>query len=418
MKIFHGWKMVGAAAGIQFLQAGILHQAFGAYFTMLEEEKGWSKTSLSGAAALQSTEAAVVGPFLGWLIDRFGAQNLIRIGVLVLGAGFITLSRIDTLAGFYGAVILIALGSSMCGFFPLNVSIIQWFERKRARALSMVGLGLALGGVAVPVVAGSMQAFGWRTTALASGLAMIVVGLPLASVFRRRPEDFGEHVDGDVPGRPASAKAGVAAVGRAFEQLEFTARQALRTRAFWLLSLGHGVALLVVTAVNVHAISHMRESLGYSVAQASFFITMMTLSQVVGVLLGSVIGDRFDKRRVAACCMLSHAAGLLLLTFASGAAMLVGFAVLHGTAWGLRGPFMQAIRADFFGRRSIGMILGLSAIVTALGQIFGPMIAGATADLTGDYRTGFSLIAAVAAGGSLLFLLARRPLLPVSPTAA
>jgi MFS family permease len=89
--------------------------------------------------------------------------------------------------------------------------------------------------------------------------------------------------------------------------------------------------------------------------------------------------------------------------------MLGAFAILHGVAWGLRGPFMQALRADYFGLQAIGMILGLSAIIIALGQVAGPMIAGFFADFTGNYRTGFTVIALVAASGSVLFLLARKP---------
>lgn len=134
MKIFYGWKMVAAGGGLQFLQAGLLHQGFGAYLAVLNEERGWSKTALSGAATLQPMEAAVLGPLLGWMMDRFGPQGMIRLGIVVFGLGFMLLSRIDSLVGFYGAFLVIAFGSSMCGFFPLNVAIIHWFERWRARA--------------------------------------------------------------------------------------------------------------------------------------------------------------------------------------------------------------------------------------------------------------------------------------------
>jgi sugar phosphate permease len=403
MKIFYGWRMVAAGSGIQFLQSALLHQAFGAYFAVLVEELGWSKTSLSGAAALQPMEAAVLGPVLGWVVDRFGPQGMIRIGIVTFGVGFIILSQIDSLAGFYGAFVVIALGSSLCGFFPLNVAIIHWFEKFRARALSALSLGLALGGIVVPLVAWWMQSFGWRATALASGLLAIVVGWPLAQVFRHRPEDYGLTVDG-LP--PAAADVGQPEAGT---QREYSAREALRTSAFWLLSLGHGFALLIVYAVNVHAITHMKEGLGYSVAQAALVITLMTMAQVGGVLVGWAIGDRFQKRFIAAVCMLMHAAGLLMLTYAAGPAMLVAFAVLHGGAWGLRGPFMQAIRADYFGRRSIGMILGLSSVIVVIGQIGGPMVAGVLADLTGNYRAGFTVLALLAGLGSLFFLLAKRP---------
>lgn len=453
---FYGWRVVAAGGVLQFLQAGMLVQSFGAYVAVLSAERGWSKTALSGAAALQSVETALIGPVLGWLIDRFGEARLIRLGVIIFALGLMVLGNVDSLAGFYGAIIMIALGTSLSGYFPINVAIIHWFERKRARALSACGLGLALGGLAVPVIAASMSYFGWRMTAMGSGVLVLLVGLPLVSVFRYRPRDLGLHPDGEAPPAPLSAQTsspplsaqtlspaptpglspGSAALATPAEQVTpatpgarpgaalsapeshtdehpgFTARQALRTSAFWLLAIGHGVALLVVTGVNVHAITHMKEGLGYTVAQASLVISLMTLAQIGGVLMGVVIGDRFDKRRVAAACMLGHGFGLLMLTYATGPLMLLAFAILHGVAWGLRGPFMQAIRADYFGRRSIGMIMGLSSVIIAVGQVAGPMVAGGMADLTGDYRLGYTVLALIAVAGAFAFLKAKAPQLP------
>jgi len=401
--------MVAAGAGIQFLQASLLLQSFGAYVAVLQEDRGWSKTELSFAAALQQMQAAVLGPLLGWLIDRFGPHGVIRAGIVVLGAGFLLLSRIESLAAFYAAFMVIALGVSMCGFMPLNVSMIYWFERKRARALSTVSFGLAAGGIAVPAVAWAMAQWGWRATAAGSGLLILAVGLPLAFVMRGRPSRYGQFVDGEPP---AATPSQLPAVEAARASRDFTVREALRTRAFWLLSLGHGFALFVVTAVNVHAITHMKEDLGYPVETAALYIMLMTVAQIGGIALGALIGDRFQKRLICAACMLMHMAGLLSLTYATGPAMLAAFSVLHGTAWGLRGPFMQAIRAEYFGVSAIGMILGLSLMVIVVGQIGGPMIAGAAADLTGNYRAGFTLLALLAGAGSLFFLMAKKPARP------
>lgn len=404
--------MAGAAGILQFLQSALLMQSFGAYIAVLAEQRGWSKTALSGAAALQSVETAILGPALGWLLDRFGPRAMLQVGMLVFGSGFLLLSQIETLAGFYVSAVMMAVGVSLGGYFPLTVTLIQWFEHYRARALSIMSLGLALGGVMVPAVAWSMATYGWRATAFGSGVIIIVLGLPLARVIRWRPQDQGETVDG-LPEAPAQT-VGTAPVGHT-SRVEFSARQALRTRAFWLLALGHGFALLVVSAVNVHAITHMKEGLGYSVTQAAFFIMIMTFGQVGGVALSATIGDRFDKRLLAACCMLGHMIGLLLLAYATHRAQVAAFAVLHGVAWGLRGPLMQSIRADYFGRNAIGMILGLSSVIIALGQIAGPMVAGMLADLTGNYRTGFTVLALTAGCGSLLFVFAIRPQLSPTP---
>jgi sugar phosphate permease len=406
LKLFYGWRISFAGAAIQFLLSSLLVQAFGAYVAMLSEQKGWSKTALAGGAALQSVEGALLGPLLGWLVDRFGPRAMVQGGIVVLALGFACFSQVDTMAGFYGAILLMVVGGSLCGYFPFSVTLVHWFRRRRARALSLMSLGLAMGGISAPAVGWAMQNFGWQRVAFVSAVILLAAGLPLARVIRRNPAELGLTMDGVPPAPPPEPTLGGTLPA---PERSFTAAEALRTRAFWLLGFGHAFALLVVTAVNVHAISHIKEDLHYSLAQAGFVITLMTLSQACGVLVGATMGDRWDKRHVAAGCMLAHMAGLLMLTYAVHPWMLGAFAVLHGGAWGLRGPFMQALRADYFGLQSIGMILGLSAVLISLGQVAGPLIAGAFADASGNYRAGFTLLALVAGSGSVLFLLARKP---------
>ena len=124
-RTFYGWRIVVAGGALQFLQSLLLNQAFGAYVAVLVEERGWSKTSLSGAAALKSTETALLGPVLGWMVDRFGSQGIIRAGIITFGIGFMLLSQTDTLLGFYAAFVIVALGASMFSNFLVSVAIIQ-----------------------------------------------------------------------------------------------------------------------------------------------------------------------------------------------------------------------------------------------------------------------------------------------------
>jgi MFS family permease len=416
MKKFYGWRVVVAGGTLQFFQSMLMNQAFGAYLAALVQDRGWSKTALSGAAALKSTESALLGPALGWMVDRFGSQRIVRAGVILFGAGFMLMSQTDTLAAFYAAFVVLALGASMCSNMVVSVAIIQWFEKHRARALSSSQFGAAIGGLFVFVVAWVIQTYGWRVTAFGSGVLIIVCGWPLANMVKSRPEDMGQRIDGRPPetaaasaGTGAENTAAAAPAGRA--QGEYTAREALRTSAFWLLSIGHACSLFVVSAINVHAITHIKEGLGYSLALASLYITIATAGQFVGVMCGWIIPDRIEKRKVTAFSMLLHASGMLLLTYATGPVILVISALVHGMGWGLRGPFISAMRADYFGRNSIGMILGLSSMIMVIGQIGGPLIAGIFADWLGNYRAGFTIIAALAAVGSLFFWMAKPPAL-------
>jgi len=101
--------------------------------------------------------------------------------------------------------------------------------------------------------------------------------------------------------------------------------------------------------------------------------------------------------------------GLVLLALATAFWMVVAFAVLHGLAWGIRGPLMSALRADYFGSAAFGTITGISSMIVMLGMMAGPLVAGVLADRTGSYVPGFLVLATLAALGSVFFALAARP---------
>jgi sugar phosphate permease len=405
--VFYGWWVVGAGFGLETLIGSLMFHAYGAYLVLLREEFGWSKTMLSAAFAMARAESGILGPVQGWLTDRFGPRVLIRVGMAIFSLGFILFSQIQGPVTFFLTFFMMALGSSLGGYLPIGVAIVAWFRRRRALALSLSASGMAVGGLLTPLVVLAMSRVGWRTTALASGLLAIAVGLPLAQLVRRRPEAYGLTPDGDAPRAAESDAPARHVIG----EPDFTAREAMATRAFWYISIGHGAALFVVSAVMVHMVVHVTERLGYSLPQAASVVALMTVMQGIGQVSGGWLGDRFSKRRIAAGCMLGHAAGLLVLAFASAFWMVLAFAVLHGLGWGMRGPLMSAIRADYFGSAAFGTITGLSSMVLMVGMMGGPLVAGILADRTGSYGLGFSVLAALAAVGSVFFLRARRPTL-------
>jgi sugar phosphate permease len=407
-RIFYGWVIVAAGFVNQMIAGALIQRSYGAYVVLLREEFGWSKAALSGVFSMQQIENGLLGPIQGMLLDKFGPKLTMRAGIVMFGGGMIAFSFIDSLLGFYVCFLVIALGNSLGGFFPLTVVLVNWFNKKRAKALSTMQLGGALGGVLVPLVALALEAWGWRTTALVSGIAVILICVPITALIEHRPEDRGLLPDGDTePDVPADVE-----VAEPPGRYDFTLKQAMRTPAFWLISMGHGWALIIVAAVNVHAALHITEDLGYSLALASLVMTAITAGQMGGTVLAGAIGDRFDKRLIAVSCMAGHTLGLLFLAVFSQVFFLFAFAVLHGVAWGLRGPMMQAIRADYFGRTYYGAILGTSSLVTMWGSIIGPLVAGIMADLTGTYEAGFIFLAILSGMGAIFFLMTKKPVHP------
>lgn len=411
-RVFHGWKVVGAGATVLTLQSALILQAFGNYAVILREQFGWSTTTISIAYSSNRAESGLLGPIQGWALDRFGSRRVMRVGALIALVGFVWFSRMSNPVEFVISFFLISAGAGLAGFITVVSETVRWFERKRARALSASSVGIGIGGLVIPVVVLSMRHLGWRETALASGVLLVTLTFFVSRWFGYTPTQLGQRVDGDAP---ASDDHG--GVAHADTTWHFSASEAVRTPAFWLLSFGHASALLVVGAVVAHLSLYLTSEQGYSLQAASFVVAGIPIAQIAGMVIGGVLGDRVSKRWLAATAMGGHVAGLLLLTFANAPWMIWAFVVLHGLAWGARGPLMSAIRADYFGSTSFAQIMGYSSVILMVGMVGGPLLAGILADVTGDYRVGFTILAALAATGSLFFAAARPPHRP-APTGA
>lgn len=402
-KLFYGWYIVGASSGLQMLAGMLWMQSYGAYVVLLQDEFSWSKAWMAGAFAMTRIESGILGPLQGWLTDKYGPRAILRVGLSLFALGFLLFSQIQSLLGFYLTFALIAIGASLGGYATVMVAIVNWFDRHRSKAVASAMVGYSIGGLSVPIVILFLEFFGWRVTAILSGIVVFVVGLPLAQLVHRNPESMGENKDG-IKEDLVSSERRIALYGP-----DFTARQAMRTRAFWLISVGHACSLLVVSAVLVHLVPHLIEALHYSLPQAGLVVALMTGFQLMGQVGGGFLGDRVNKRLICAWCMIGHALGLLMITYASSLAMVIGFALLNGISWGIRGPMMVALRADYFGASSFGTIIGFSSLVAMLGMSIGPIFTGYLADIHGSYEIGFTILATCAFLGSFAFYAATPP---------
>ncbi len=410
---FFGWRIVAAGAAIQAMQSGLFMQAFGSYSVLLRDQFGWSATTLSIAFAMTRAESGMLGPVQGWLIDRFGPRKVMQVGLVMMAAGFIAFSQIQNLTGFFVFYFIMSVGASLGGFLSVTTAIVNWFQRYRSRALATSQTGFAIGGSLVPLLVFFMETYGWRETAFASGLIVLAVGLPLSALVRHRPSDYGMYPDGLSPEDIEADEDYVAPEG--LTKVDFTAAQALRTRAFWMISLGHGSSLLVVGSLMLHLPLYLTDDEGMSLQRASFIVGALPVMQLVGQILGGYFGDVMNKRLMTVAAMMGHMVGLLMLTYAVNDIMIWAFVPLHGLAWGIRGPLMQSMRADYFGPTHFGTIMGFSSMIVMLGMITGPLLAGFLADQTGTYTVGFTVLALAAGVGSVFFYLATPP---APPTAA
>jgi len=404
-RVFFGWWIVAAGAGLNMMQAMFLGQGYGAYVVLLRDEFGWSKTMLSAASSLREAESGILGPVQGWLLDRIGPRAVARIGVIVMGIGFMLFSQVSTPLTFYGAFLVMSIGGSMAGYMTVTFAAVHWFERRRATAISLTSTGFALGGMAVPITVLLLEWLGWRGTAFLSGVLIMAIGLPLTQILRHHPHDYGLRPDGDSEDPPAHpGNASPTVVARSTED-DFTLGEAVREPAFWWVSLGHASALFVVSAMGVHLISHLRESQGYSLGQASTIVFLMTLLFLTGTISGGFLGDRVNKRALLVTCMAMHSGGLLILSHAVNVWMVVAFTLIHGLAWGWRGPQMAA-SGRLLRRSAYREDLGVTNMIIIIGTIAArssPVTLYNRTATTGRVRH----LAGGSRGGSVFFILAR-----------
>ena len=419
-RIFYGWLVVIAGFGMFMLGGGLLMHAFGTYVKLLEADFGWSRTQLSIAFSMQRIESGFLGPIQGWMVDRYGPRAVMVIGMLLFGGGFLAFSVVDSLLWFYVVFIIMATGQSFGSMMSLSASLVSFFRRRRGLALGIVGTGMATGGLVQPIVVAGLEAWGWRTMAVVSGLIIFAVGLPLAGLVRHRPQELGLLPDGDEPGRPAGGNGASEGRPAYVEEVSFTTREAMRTRSFWLLSIGHAAGLMTVGAMLVHFVPHVTEELDISLGSAAQMVTLMTAMLVIGMVSAGWLGDRIDKRAIIVTAMFGHLAAMLIMAWASAVLLVALAAAIQGVSWGARGPLTQALRADYFGTASFGKIMGFSSLIIMMGMTIGPLAAGGIYDLTGSYTPAFIFMAIAVGLGSLCFVFSNKPeppaAAPVSPS--
>lgn len=403
-RVYTGWRVVGANSVVWSLQSMIWVQGYGNMAVELRDQFGWSKSFLSFVYAGTRAETAIAGPIQGRAIGDLGIKKVMRAGAVLGMIGFLAIAWADTQAKFVVAMLILALAMSMIGFLTITSATVRWFERRRARAMSILTMGFAFGGFCAPILVWGFNSIGWRSTIIIAGSILSCAAWWAAAIANRTPDDYDEPMDGLHSVDEAAEPKAEGVTDR-----HYTAGEAMRTRGFWMISLGHGAALLVVSSSMAHLALYLTEDRDYSAGRAALIAGIVPLFQIVGTALGGYLGDRMNKRLIAGIAMLMHGAALLILVWVDSVAAVGAFVVLHGVAWGVRGPQMQAIRADYFGSTAFASIMGWSQIIVTMGSIAGPVLAGVLADSTGDYQLGFTILGIAAACGVVFWVLAAPP---------
>ena len=403
-RIFFGWWIVGASVVVGLYVTGTIGYGFTAVFEPIADETGWSYAQISFAASLRGLVAGLLAPLIGVLVDRWGPRRLMFGGGTFIAVGFILLARITSLSMFYGASALIALGMSCCGMTAYLTAIAHWFRRKVGIANGIASCGYSFGGLLVPIMVKLIDMYDWRMTLTILGLGTLVVVLPLSLLFRHKPEQYGYLPDGQT--KVPEASNGSASMPQPVEA-DIKPRQALKSSAFWHISLALMCYMLVLAATITHVMPYL-SSIGVPRSTSSLVATAVPLVSIAGRLGLSWLGDRRERRLVVAGAFTMMCLGLLCFGLASraGTWLLVPFIILFGAGYGGCSALRPSLVRDYFGRNNFGTVFGFVIGVNMLGTIVGPPLAGWAYDHWGSYQSIWLIFAAlpVAAVISILTL--------------
>ncbi len=397
-RVFYGWWIVGACFFISLYMGGVVFYGFTTLIEPLAKDFGWSYTQISFAASLRGMEMGILAPFVGMLVDRWGPRRLLFSGVIITTLGLMLLSRTTSLGMFYGAFVLMAIGMSTCSSTVLMTAVANWFRRKIGIATGIMICGYGFSGLLIPVIVNLIDIYEWRMALALLAIGMLTICLPLSLLVRHKPEQYGYLPDGEMSNIAISNSLNTAQT----VEPDVGAKQALKSRTFWHITLALMCQFIILSAVITHVMPYL-SSIGVTRAISGLVAAGIPLASIGGRLGLGWLGDKVDKRRVAAGAFAMMSLGLLCFGFISAGdiRLLVPFLILFGIGYGGNNTLRASLIREFFGRSKFGTIHGFTIGIMALGTIAGPPLAGYVFDNWGSYQPIWFVFAGLAVAALL-----------------
>jgi MFS family permease len=390
------WMLAGALFLALFFIWGVGYDCFPILLPAVLKQFHLSREQIGKVPAAQALAALVVGPFVGWLLDRIPAQIVMSVGAVLTAIGIVMMARADSFNGVLAGSVVSGVGLSASTILPATMVISNWFGERRGTALGLTTAGMELGGMVIAIVAGHLDAiYGWRFAYAVLAIPVVAVVAPLYLIFvRTRPE---HAMPSATIAKPSAAESASSLPG-----LELN--EALRTRAFWMLVVLQFCFTFAIGGSFIHLVQYLI-SIGYTLRAGTMVVGISLGLALIGKPAMGVLGDRIGGKNALALCLFLSAANTAFLLLARMFWVLAIFTLvggLTGSAPIALGPLVQV---ETLGLKRYGSIAGLLTITFTLGAMMGPPIVGKLADVTGSYTLSFEVCALVAfVGGVASFL--------------
>jgi MFS family permease len=379
-RFFYGWVIVIVSGLTLFFSGPGQTYSISIFIDSYINEFGWSRSIVSGLYSIGTLCAGLLMGFVGRLLDKYGHRKMTPIISILLGLACIWMSIIIStpmlLVGFF---MLRLFGQGSMSLTSLTLPP-QWFIKKRGRAISIVSIGGGLSLAILPILnAWLIQNYGWRFAWWTLAVLLWAVMTPVSQIFiRDSAEEIGLLPDGQDHG---DTEANTAVY---FEEKSWTLSEAIKTRAFWIIIYNNIVRSAIVTGLVFHQISIMAQ-VGLGIEIAAMVSSIVSIIRVPIVLLAGQIVDRFQLRYLLSFTMTLMLISLIILIGADSLQTVIIYGVLLGVMMGFESLIGGVIWPNYYGRKHLSTIRGVTMMVGVIGSALGPLPYGIAFDIFGGY---------------------------------
>ena len=383
------WLVVlGSALALMVGNGPIILFTFGVLVVPITAEFGWSRATLASAVVAAHTTGALVMPFIGGLVDRFGVRRVSLLAICMFSlvlAGISLLPPVPLLFVLaYGLLGIVGAGHSTLTYARV---VSTWFDKERGLALGLTLSGVGVGTALTPQIARVLVAdYGWRSAFVGLAVLLFVVAAPAVALFVRDRQ-------------PAALRDGLAD-----DEIVVTEgiplAEALRDARFWTIGIALFLVALAVNGTIAHIVPLLADR-GISTQAATVTLSATGLALILGRVLSGYCLDRFFAPFVSAAFFVVPLCGVALLGSGAAGALALLAAVLLGIGIGAEVDIMAFLVGRYFGLSHYGAIYGTLLALFTFGSGLGPWLIALAFDHFRNYGValmgcGVALVAASA----------------------
>ncbi len=380
---YYGWVIVVLSAMTFFLSAPGQTYSISVFINVYKEEFGFSSTLISSAYSIATIISGLSLIFMGKAIDKFGVRKTLIFVTIMLGITTFYNSFVSSIyMMFFGFILLRYFGQGSMTLIPSTL-VPQWFEKKRAFAISLATIGGLLAMLVVPSLnLWMITVIGWENAWRVWGLILIIGFVPIVVLFSsNKPEDIGITMENGLP----SSKENIEKALQEMDKNSFSLVEAVKRKEFWFVGMISMIPAMFSTALAFHFFTIM-DLRNISNETAAWVLGFMALPAFIMPLVSKLIVDRYPDRHILTSTLAMTILSMIFLIFGiTNAATAIGFIIFYGFAVAVQSLTTNVIWPNYFGRKHLGSIRGAATVFMVLGSALGPLPFAIAFDNTGRY---------------------------------